>query len=122
VVERVYGGTNLGTGGLARAYGAAARAALETAEFKPLPTDVVTLVVTAEPSVAGAVLAAAARLEHGRYGNDITVTAMPSPAGGCDVTATVLHIVAPEKVLLEAAAVADLAKAGAETSMLPVHV
>eukprot|EP00729_Bicosta_minor_P003055 gene3055-27773_t len=88
VVERIYGGTNLGTGGLARAYGTAARMCLEVAELKTLRTDLVTIVAVAPPSTAGAVFAVAARLERAKTGGvDTSVNYNLDPPTAADASA-----------------------------------
>jgi putative IMPACT (imprinted ancient) family translation regulator len=61
VVSRWFGGTKLGRGGLARAYGAAARAAIEAAPIVPL-TRLRRLEARAAYADAGALTAAARRL------------------------------------------------------------
>lgn len=77
VVTRYYGGTNLGTGGLIRAYGAAAREGIAAA---PVVETVLRTVVTVEhgypdsASVATVIAGHAAIVEASEYGVDVRLS------------------------------------------------
>lgn len=78
VVVRYFGGTKLGTGGLARAYGDATRAAIEKAEFKNfIPTKKIKLSMefALEAAVRKKIDAVGGNVEEANYSSSVTLQA-----------------------------------------------
>ncbi len=76
VVTRYFGGVLLGTGGLVRAYGKAAKAALENAE-RVRPVKMKTIAVTADYEFGGKIqnflIKSDIAIDHINYQNDVTI-------------------------------------------------